>query len=609
MVPSVRVCTHCASVYIEEVEFCGIDGAPLVQQDEDPLLTKSLERYVITEFLGAGGMGRVYRAGHQHFDREYAVKVLYGDLAANKGSVRRFQREAEATGALDHPNVVSVFDFGQSGEGLFFLVMELVHGRTLKDAIEQDGLFGSERTRAVIRQVAEGLKAAHDKGIVHRDLKPANIMLVEKDGLEHVKIVDFGLAGLVEDNDVLQSKLTSTGSTLGTPAYMAPEQALGSKVTRTADLYSLGVVLYEMLSGKLPFGSPSPDMLMKKMVSIPPPLPGEGPLQLVTAQLLTPVPERRPQSVDVLIRALDGEMPEASQPELPVLAEPTVPVQPPKNRGRGRIWGLAGGLMGLGGLTLWLAWPAQITTVAAPPKPSLAKPRPVLPAAQPGAAEPKLMPSESKVAAAPKLHLRARPAKEPEPPVVRPAPATRQARIRSKATSAPPKVGASARSKATVPPEITAQPEATVRPEATVQPKPEVRGATIEALDASLVGALRKRGLSMGELALLTGISGPLEAWSRARESAPALEATAKLQKLLLAVGAADIPLGMLEAKLDRIGTALERAGKSAAPADLRRLEDRYFDLSSRVGGRPGKTVRAELATALFKLERSVGRL
>ncbi|CAN0578989.1 unnamed protein product, partial [Laminaria digitata] len=197
----VRVCTQCASIYVEEVEFCGLDGAPLTTQDEDPLLGHELERYVVTGLLGVGGMGRVYKARHKHLERDYALKVLYGDLAANKGSVRRFKREAESAGRLDHPNVVTVHDFGQSAEGLFFLVMELVQGRTLRDALAEDGAFDRPRARHVIRQIVDGVKAAHDRGIVHRDLKPANIMLVDQEGPELVKIVDFGLAGVVEDDD------------------------------------------------------------------------------------------------------------------------------------------------------------------------------------------------------------------------------------------------------------------------------------------------------------------------------------------------------------------------------------------------------------------------
>ncbi len=596
MVGLVRVCTHCASVYIEEVEFCGIDGAPLIEQDEDPLLGKSLDRYMITELLGAGGMGRVYRARHQHFDREYAVKVLYGDLAANKGSVRRFQREAEATGGLDHANVVKVFDFGQSAEGLFFLVMERVHGRTLKDALAEDGPFSAERTHSVIQQVAAGLKAAHDTGIVHRDLKPANIMLVDQEGVEHVKIVDFGLAGLIEDNDALQSKLTSTGSTLGTPAYMAPEQALGSKVTRTADLYSLGVVLYEMLSGNLPFGKPSPDMLMKKMVSTPPPLEGAGPLQTVTAQLLIAVPERRPQSVDVLLAALDGEMPEPlAQPSLPVVPTEATALDSDSDsevssgsaeipvKQRRSVWGLGAGVMGVGSVALWLAWPSPVAPVPVEPSPKPAVEVPAVPPVATPTPKPELR-VETEVATAPKLELAPRSRVGPQPAkveVVRRAPKPRRAR----------------------PVRVTK-----AKPKALPSPKVEVRAETIAALDASLASALRKRGLTTVEMALLSGVSAPLQAWSRARESAPALEATAKLQILLLSVQAADIPLAMLEAKLDRIATGLER-GASASPDTLRRLEDRYLDLSSRVGSRPAKRVRAELATALFGLERSVARL
>lgn len=589
-----RVCTQCASVYVEEVEFCGLDGAPLAEQDTDPLIDRQLERYAITGLLGAGGMGRVYQARHVHFERDYAIKVLYGDLAANKGSVRRFKREAEAAGRLDHANVVRVHDFAQSADGLFFLVMELVRGRTLREALREDGAFDPARARHVLRQVVEGLRAAHERGIVHRDLKPANIMLVGEPGEERVKIVDFGLAGVVEDDDVLKSKLTSTGSTLGTPAYMAPEQAFGSKVTRAADLYSLGVVIYEMLSGKLPFEAAGPDVMMQKMVATPAPLQGQGALADVTAQLLLPMATERPSDAALVIQALDHVPPvPASAPKAtPEVGDAAAPSSPSAGGARFRL--LAGLL--IAGLAAGGLWVANRGT------PSSHSPADVAEAAVGSldAGAPRLQPVDAtKVAVvAPADDAGLIVADPPDAAVRARADATRPAAARRKAPRRP----RPPRDAGVVQPSPVAR-----APEPTPAATPS-RAQAMAQLDRTLTRALSRRGLSTAEIALLPSLTKSLQAWSDARRKAPPLEATAKLQQLVSALQDVDIPLPLLEAKLDRIGAQLEGA-TDGSPEVLRALEDRYLDLSSRVAARPSAAVRGELAKALAKLEAAAKRL
>jgi len=208
------------------------------------MIGKSLSHYKILEELGRGGMGIVYKAEDTKLDRTVAIKVLPSAALASEDDRARFYREAKAAAQLNHPNIATVYEINEAEDGQAFIAMEYVDGRDLKSHVSE-GPFSSEVVMDYATQIAMGLQEAHEKGIVHRDIKNANIMLTRTG---RIKILDFGLAKLAG-----QVKISKTGSTLGTAAYMSPEQARGSPVTEKSDLFSFGVVLYELLTGHLPF--------------------------------------------------------------------------------------------------------------------------------------------------------------------------------------------------------------------------------------------------------------------------------------------------------------------------------------------------------------------
>jgi serine/threonine-protein kinase len=231
------------------------------------------ERYRVISVLGEGGMGIVYLAEHVHMRKRAAIKVLLPQWTSTSEVVARFEREAVAAGAITHPNVAAATDFGRLADGSFFLVLEYLEGRTLRSELEA-GALSPVRALTIARGIALGVAAAHAKGIVHRDLKPENVMLVQRDGdPDFVKVLDFGIARVearvASDGQVL----TSAGAILGTPDYMAPEQALGGSIDARADVYSLGVMLFEMLTGECPFGGGAVTLLRQHILTPAPPVP------------------------------------------------------------------------------------------------------------------------------------------------------------------------------------------------------------------------------------------------------------------------------------------------------------------------------------------------
>ncbi|TAK20369.1 MAG: serine/threonine protein kinase [Myxococcaceae bacterium] len=225
----------------------------------DPFLGKVVAgKYVIDGFLGAGAMGRVYRATQRPLDKLVAVKVLHANFGADQVTLQRFLREAKAASRFDHPNSVTVFDFGIEPDGTAYIVMEYLRGESLEDLIQREGTLAAPRCVAIMSQVLAALSEAHDAGIVHRDLKPENIMLVSRGGEdfagETVKVADFGIAKMLGDDDPrAAAKITATGIISGSPAYMSPEQAQALPVDGRSDLYQCGVILYEMITGEIPF--------------------------------------------------------------------------------------------------------------------------------------------------------------------------------------------------------------------------------------------------------------------------------------------------------------------------------------------------------------------
>ena len=228
---------------------CPLDGNVLAELDGDPLVGTTLDgRYVIEECIGEGGMGRVCRAKHTRMSRTYAIKILFGDHAGDSRMRSRFAREAEAVSRLSHANVISVVDFGETSGGLLYLVMDLAAGESLAELMIREAPMTPKRAVAILAKLAKGLAHAHSQGLVHRDFKGENVIMVTEEEQEVPKIVDFGICMITEDSPS-NTMLTSNGMVMGTPAVMAPEQASGDVVDHRTDLFSLGIVGYQMLSG------------------------------------------------------------------------------------------------------------------------------------------------------------------------------------------------------------------------------------------------------------------------------------------------------------------------------------------------------------------------
>ncbi|HEU4510548.1 MAG TPA: serine/threonine-protein kinase [Pyrinomonadaceae bacterium] len=226
------------------------------------------DKYQIEERLGSGGMGEVYRARHLQMDRPVAIKVLRQQLVQDEAARVRFQIEARTAVLLRHPNALKVTDFGQTPEGFVYIVMELLEGRTLREILSREGPIETARAISIALQASDAVAAAHEAGIIHRDLKPSNILVTQSaDQPAAVKVLDFGIAKLATnqlDDDEDVANLAQRSSVIGTPRYMAPEQSNGAELTAAADVYSLGVILYEMLTGMAPFSGATPAEIAQK---------------------------------------------------------------------------------------------------------------------------------------------------------------------------------------------------------------------------------------------------------------------------------------------------------------------------------------------------------
>ncbi len=275
----------------------------------DPLIGRELDgKFTILEKLGQGGMGAVYRGSQHSVGREVAIKVVSGNAMNATDAIKRFSREARLASRLSHPNAVGVHEFGQTEDGMFYLVMELVTGRTLDQVFKDEGVLKPERVVRIGMQICDALEGAHGLSIVHRDLKPANIMLLDR-GRDLVKVLDFGLAkSLVHDSAL--TTMTNAGALLGTPAFMPPELARGEPCDGRADLYSLGCVLYLIGSGHLPFESTSPHELIAMHAHDPAPPMTVVPdaLARVVGKLLAKEPGDRYQNAVELREALEASI-------------------------------------------------------------------------------------------------------------------------------------------------------------------------------------------------------------------------------------------------------------------------------------------------------------
>ena len=232
-------------------------------------------RYRIDAVLGVGGMGAVYLAHHLGIDRAVAIKVLDIQLGSDQEARQRFEREALASGRLDHPNIVSVSDFGVFDDTRSFLVMEALTGEPLTARLEREGVLPWHEAVAITASILRGLRHAHDRGVVHRDIKPDNVFLAVKDGVPTVKILDFGIAKLLDSKSEASVATTRAGMTVGTPAYLSPEQAVGGEITQVTDLYSTTIVLFEMVTGRQPFDGEDLVSVMVAHVAQQPPQLGD----------------------------------------------------------------------------------------------------------------------------------------------------------------------------------------------------------------------------------------------------------------------------------------------------------------------------------------------
>lgn len=315
-------------------------------------------KYRLEAVLGKGGMGTVFRAARLEIDDEVAIKVLHPESVADPDARERFKREARAAARIKHDNVVSVYDFGITKEGLGYLVMELIHGESLREIIKQRRWLTPEQCVPLLNQICDALDEAHGKSIVHRDLKPDNIM-VQPGKRQRVKVVDFGIAKL---RDVTGSGLTSAGFAMGTPHYMSPEQCGGDSVDHRSDLYSLGIVLYEMLTGVVPFRKPSRlEVWLEHAQQPPPPLrtvnaaiPAK--VEAVVLRALAKNPDHRPQSALELAEAFSkaSEVVAPSPPPPPPVPLPPTPVVSSKWTTILLIGIAAVGLLAIGALTVLL---------------------------------------------------------------------------------------------------------------------------------------------------------------------------------------------------------------------------------------------------------------
>jgi serine/threonine-protein kinase len=308
-------CPQCGRQYAHGEQVCPHDQSSL-QADStvaaavpvDPMIGRTFdEKYRLDEKLGVGGMGTVYRATHLLIDRPVAIKVLNSRFVEDEAAQIRFRREARAAGRLRHANAVTVTDFGTTNDGFVYIVMELLEGRTLREVLAREAPLDTARAVSVMLQISAAVGAAHQAGIIHRDLKPANIFIVQRpDTPAAVKVLDFGIAKLaaeaLEDDDPMT--LTQVGVMIGTPRYMSPEQCDGVQLTPASDVYSLGIILYEMLTGMTPFTGSTPLAVAMKHSTSPPLPPTEivatipRPIEQVVLHALEKNPADRPGNAD-----------------------------------------------------------------------------------------------------------------------------------------------------------------------------------------------------------------------------------------------------------------------------------------------------------------------
>lgn len=304
-----KVCPTCGVRYPAEFRVCPRDAAELDESDEDALrddlVGKTLnETYHVVRVIGEGGMGRVYEARHTRISsKRFAIKMLHPEFARQPQVISRFQREAEAAAAVQSPYVVTVFDVDRTPEGRPFLVNEFLEGREFADYLTATGKMKIGPAVRIVRQICKALAAAHAKGVVHRDMKPENVFLTGDLAMPTAKVIDFGISKV---DDAPGTALTQTGMIMGTPSYMAPEQARGERVDHRADIYAVGAILYCALTGSRPFDRNDPTATLTAVLTEEPPRPRSlepsipEPLEMIIQRAMAKEPQDRFQTMEEL---------------------------------------------------------------------------------------------------------------------------------------------------------------------------------------------------------------------------------------------------------------------------------------------------------------------
>ncbi|MCA9678426.1 MAG: serine/threonine protein kinase [Kofleriaceae bacterium] len=332
-----RVCPRCETRFPDGERFCLHDSSVLVEEEDMARLGTLVGNYRLDSILGRGGMGTVYSGEHVYIKKPVAVKILHPQFARYPEAVNRFLREARAATSINHPNIVDVTDFGLLGDGVVYFVMEYLPGKSLEDLIEREGAVELHRALNVGNQMALALEAAHEQGVIHRDLKPDNVMLLKRPGRrdlvrlvpgqqldgrdlvteresawDFVKLLDFGIAKVLVPDELTAE--TVQGAVFGTPEYMSPEAARGEDVDHRADIYSLGVIMFDMLTGRPPFEAQAANEVLHMQIHKPPPSPREfAPHREITEaaervilKAMQKDPDRRYQSMTELREDLQG---------------------------------------------------------------------------------------------------------------------------------------------------------------------------------------------------------------------------------------------------------------------------------------------------------------
>lgn len=314
-----KYCPKCRRIYGEAEEVCTHDHTILQIEPssasssrlETPIGTILADRYEILSEVGRGGMSIVYKSRQLLMDKERAIKMLLAQLMYDQTSKKRFQREAQAAACLDHPNVIAVHDFGIAPTGQPYLVMDYLVGESLADLIKREQRIEQIRAVKIFMQACDALSHAHKKGVIHRDLKSSNIMLVEdEDRKDIVKVLDFGIAKLTPSSGKLPQNLTQTGEVFGSPIYMSPEQCLGQTLDERSDIYSMGTMFYETLTGLPPLvGNTIVDTMQMHVATKPMPMESFGTtfdpeLEALVFKALEKKPENRFQTMEEMYQAL-----------------------------------------------------------------------------------------------------------------------------------------------------------------------------------------------------------------------------------------------------------------------------------------------------------------